>query len=147
MHPRLYEGPRMVKPPIVQIAGMLRARKSGITTDAWTWIAENAGQRLFQPPNVAGWDEERWLDTARLSGRWSAAARSTEEAEVDDENYDEKETAREAVTKALRFWGNPSLTKKTEKELLRFANRVEGVASEDWQRGPTGPCARTPCGS
>ena len=30
MHPAVYEGPRMVKPPIVQIAGMLRARRSGI---------------------------------------------------------------------------------------------------------------------
>ena len=66
MHPALYEGPRMVKPPIVQIAGMLRARSAGIDTDAWTWIADEAGQRLFQPPNVAGWDEQRWLDTARI---------------------------------------------------------------------------------
>ena len=35
----------------------------------------------------------------------------------------------------MRFWGNPSLTKKTEKELLRFATRVEGIATEDWQKG------------
>ncbi len=34
LHPELHTGPRMVKPPIVQIAGMLRGRKSGITTDA-----------------------------------------------------------------------------------------------------------------
>ena len=31
--------------------------------------AENAGQRLFYPPNVAGWDDERWLDTATFRGR------------------------------------------------------------------------------
>ncbi len=37
----------------------------------------DAGQRLFDPPNVSGWDEERWLDTARVSGRWSAAAQAT----------------------------------------------------------------------
>ena len=135
MHPSFYEGPRMVKPPIVQIAGMLRARRSPITTDSWTWIADDAGQRLFRPPNVAGWDEERWLDTARLSGRWSAAARSTQESEVDDENYDKRETAQQALARALRFWGNPALTKKTRKELLRFANRVEGAATEDWQKG------------
>jgi uncharacterized protein (DUF1800 family) len=53
MHPLLYQGPRMIKPPIVQIAGMLRARGTGIDTESWTWISENAGQRLFQPPNVA----------------------------------------------------------------------------------------------
>ena len=135
MHPALYEGPRMVKPPIVQIAGMLRARSAGIDTDAWTWIADEAGQRLFQPPNVAGWDEQRWLDTARISGRWSAAAQNTRAAEIDTDDYDEKETAAEAVGKALRFWGNPKLSAKTRAELQRFAGRVENAAREDWQQG------------
>jgi uncharacterized protein (DUF1800 family) len=135
MHPSLYEGPRMVKPPIVQIAGMLRARRDGIATDAWTWIADEAGQRLFEPPNVAGWDEQRWLDTARISGRWSAAAYNTREQEEDTENYDEEESATEAVQKALRFWGNPSISDGTRSELQRFARRVEAVATDDWQQG------------
>jgi len=135
MHPALYEGPRMVKPPIVQIAGMLRARRSGIDTDSWTWIADEAGQRLFEPPNVAGWDETRWLDTARIGGRWTAAAQSTRRAEVDSDGYDPRETAGEAVRKALRFWGAPALTKQTRRELQRFAKRVEEVATEDWQQG------------
>ena len=26
------------------------------------------GQRLFHPPNVAGWDDDRWLDTSTLRG-------------------------------------------------------------------------------
>jgi uncharacterized protein (DUF1800 family) len=135
VHPAFYEGPRMVKPPIVQIAGMLRARKSGITTDDWSWIAEDAGQRLFRPPNVAGWDETRWLDTARLSGRWEAAAQSTDLAMIpDDDHYDAKETPKEAVTRALRFWGTPTLSSKTHSELLRFANRVEAIAKEEWQQ-------------
>jgi uncharacterized protein (DUF1800 family) len=134
-HPALHEGPRMVKPPIVQIAGMLRARRSGIKTDAWVWIADMAGQQLFVPPNVAGWDEDRWLDTARLGGRWTAAAQITEGAAVDEERYSPKETSHEAVAKALRFWGDPALTKRTHRELLRFANRVQGIAREDWQKG------------
>ena len=135
MHPTLYEGPRMVKPPIVQIAGMLRARRSGIATDSWTWIADEAGQRLFRPPNVAGWDEQRWLDTARISGRWTAAAYNTRDDEEDTDTYDENETASEAVRKALRFWGNPSISPKTRSELQRFASRVESVATADWQQG------------
>jgi uncharacterized protein (DUF1800 family) len=134
MHPAFYEGPRMVKPPIVQIAGMLRARRAGVTTDAWTWISDEAGQRLFQPPNVAGWDETRWLDTARLSGRWTAAAQSTDSARADEEHYDAKETPKEALAKALKFWGTPTISKKTRTELLRFANRVEAIAKEDWQQ-------------
>lgn len=135
MHPALHTGPRMIKPPIVQIAGMLRARRAGITTDSWVWISDEAGQRPLDPPNVAGWDETRWLDTARLSGRWTAAAHITEEDEIDsDAPYDAKETPKEALNRALKYWGKPTLTDKTRKELLRFGNRVEGVATEDWQR-------------
>ena len=50
MSPDLYEGPPMVKPPVVQLAGMLRALGRYIDTDAWTWLCEPAGQVLFWPP-------------------------------------------------------------------------------------------------
>ena len=135
MHPAFHTGPRMIKPPIVQIAGMHRGRKAGVTTDSWVWISETAGQRPLDPPNVAGWDETRWLDTARLGGRWDAAAQTTQEDEIDtDAPYDPKETSKEALNKALRYWGKPTLTDKTRKELLRFGSRVEAVATEDWQQ-------------
>jgi uncharacterized protein (DUF1800 family) len=135
MHPALYEGPRMVKPPIVQIAGLLRARRAAVGTESWVWISEQAGQRPFRPPNVAGWDEERWLDTARISGRWSAAAWNIRDHEVDTDTYDPTETAKEAVHDALRFWGNPVVSARTRGELERFARRVEEVATAEWQQG------------
>jgi len=135
MHPAFHTGPRMIKPPIVQIAGMHRGRKGGIVTDSWVWISEGAGQRPFDPPNVAGWDETRWLDTARLGGRWDAAAQTTREDEIDtDAPYDVKETSREALNRALKYWGKPTLTDKTRKELLRFGSRVEAMAKEEWQQ-------------
>ena len=134
MQPALYEGPRMVKPPIVQIAGMLRARRRGIERESWIWISDDAGQRLFQPPNVAGWNEERWLDTARTSGRWSAAANAVDQDRVDDDGYSATEGPDAAVRKALRFWGDPTITAKTEAELLNFARRVEGAATAEWQQ-------------
>ncbi len=62
----------MVIPPAVYCAGLLRALRRTIETDAWAWICEQAGQRLFQPPNVAGWDYAHWLDTSRWSGRFTA---------------------------------------------------------------------------
>jgi uncharacterized protein (DUF1800 family) len=136
MHPALYQGPRMVKPPIVQIAGMLRARKRGIEDDSWVWISDNAGQRLFDPPNVAGWDEERWLDTAKVAGRWSASGRLVDADRVDDDDYPEDETAREALQKALRYWGHPTISDRTERELLHFARKVESIAVSEWQQGP-----------
>ena len=69
-HPDLYEGQRMVKPPVVHVAGLLRRIGEGINTTAWAWIGQISGQQLFYPPNVAGWDDTRWLDTATFRGRW-----------------------------------------------------------------------------
>ena len=72
-HPALYTGPRMVKPPVVYTAGLLRALGRGVDTQAWSWLSDQSGQRLFRPPNVSGWDDERWLDTATFRGRWEVA--------------------------------------------------------------------------
>jgi uncharacterized protein (DUF1800 family) len=134
MHPDTYEGPSMIKPPIVFIAGMLRARRRGIDTDDWTWVSELAGQRLFYPPNVSGWDETRWLDTSTLRGRWLAAAVAVERDEADSEgSYDPTETAEVAVARALKYWGHPPLTTATRRELERFAKRVENAVAADWE--------------
>ena len=70
--PQLYDGPRMVKPPTVLVAGMLRARRRGITDNLWSWVLSGAGQRVYYPPDVAGWDDKRWLDTNTTLGRWQA---------------------------------------------------------------------------
>ena len=37
--------------------------------------AQQAGQQLFYPPDVGGWDDTRWLDTATFRARWFIAAR------------------------------------------------------------------------
>ena len=62
----------MVKPPIVYLAGILRALGRGIDNEAWVWLSDDMGQMLFWPPNVAGWDDNRWLDTSRMRARWEA---------------------------------------------------------------------------
>ena len=68
--PRSTTGPRMVKSPAVYNAGLLRRLGRGVDTTAYAWLGAMAGQRLFSPPNVAGWDDSRWLDTATWRGRW-----------------------------------------------------------------------------
>ena len=78
MHPLIYTGPRMVKPPIVQIAGMLRAIGRYIDTDAWAWESSLVGQMPFYPPNVAGWDSTRWLNTDTWLGRFNLTAQMIE---------------------------------------------------------------------
>jgi uncharacterized protein (DUF1800 family) len=134
-HPALYEGPAMVKPPIVQIAGMMRARQLFIHDDVWTWVAELAGQRPFDPPNVAGWDETRWLDTSTFRGRWIAATEVVRRDEIDtDKPYDESEDAATAVATALAYWGNPRTGTATQAELQGFAQRVEAAIDARWKR-------------
>jgi uncharacterized protein (DUF1800 family) len=134
-HPALYEGPRMMKPPVVYIAGLLRARGKGIETESWTWISDLAGQRLFDPPNVAGWDETRWLDTSTLRGRWIAAQRVVRNDVLETKDpYETTENPPTAVNRALAFWGNPSITPATRAELEGFATRVEELIDRTWKQ-------------
>lgn len=135
MHPAFYRGPAMVKPPIVYVAGLLRARRKGVRSD-WAWMAELAGQRLFRPPNVAGWNEDRWLDTSTFRGRWIAANEIAGYDAVDEEaDYDEDEGTKTAVKRALRFWGDPLISGATRKGLERYAGSVAASATADWQKG------------
>ncbi len=62
------------------------------------------------------------------------AAESTDAAQADTEHYDAEESANAAVQKALRFWGSPSLSSTTTKELHSFSARVESIATDDWQQ-------------
>jgi uncharacterized protein (DUF1800 family) len=125
----------MVKPPVVYVAGLLRAIGKGIDRDDWTWICDLAGQVLFRPPNVAGWDETRWLDTSTFRGRWIAANQIAGDDAVDtDAKYDEREGPNAAVRRALRFWGEPSISAQTRKALVRYASAVQEGATADWQQ-------------
>ncbi len=125
MHPAFYGGPAMVKPAIIYIAGLLRARGTAVTSD-WFWISELAGQRPFRPPNVAGWDEERWLDTSTFRGRWIAANKIAGIETANPEgSYDAHETPREAVRRALAFWGQPAITARTRKALVDYARAAQ----------------------
>ena len=126
MHPAFYRGPAMVKPPIVYIAGLLRARRRGIESD-WSWMADMAGQRLFRPPNVSGWDDARWLDTSTFRGRWTAANEVAGYDVIDDEaSYSATETPKAAVRKAVRFWGNPPLSRQTIQDPGALRGRGRG---------------------
>jgi uncharacterized protein (DUF1800 family) len=135
LHPDFYDGPRMVKPPTVYVAGMLRARKRGVDTDAWTWIGHLMGQQLFRPPNVAGWDDTRWLDTATFRGRWIAAMTALRPAQLDDKtDYPADESVDAALTSALAFWGNPSISAGTRRGLTSFAERCAQGADRPWKQ-------------
>ena len=125
MHPRLYEGPALVKPPVVFIAGLLRARKRGVDTADWAYYCKRAGMRPFRPPSVAGWDESRWLDTSTYKGRWESVARMLKDDHVAaSPGYDAAESPELAVTRAIRFWADPVISAATRQQLVAYARRV-----------------------
>ena len=138
MHPQLYEGEEMLIPPVVYNAGLLRARGRGIDTGDWVWVGQIAGQKLCAPPNVSGWDDQKWLDTSRLRGRWMLANYVARPYAHDpwDAPYPETETAADAVGRALAFWNNPSLTRETHDRIVQFAQSCMASATHDWQQAP-----------
>ena len=95
-HPALHTGPRMVKPPAVYVAGMLRTQRRAVDRGDWVWLGEGAGQRLFFPPNVAGWDDDRWLDTSTLRARWLTMATLLNGRQIRGTEFDELRRHRDA---------------------------------------------------
>src|SRR5262249_18810739 len=93
MHPDFYEGPAMVKPPVVYIARLMRASGPFIHDEQWIWLSAGAGQQLFYPPNVSAWDDSRWLDTNTFRGRWllTTGVLDDHHVKVWDGSYDASE--------------------------------------------------------
>ena len=133
-HPALYEGPRMVKPPVVYLAGLLRSLKRGVDTDSWTWLLSLAGQQLFYPPNVAGWDDTRWLDTATYRARWIIASYAIRPHVLDSGKAKLPYDANKLLHRAEAFLGEPSLTAHTHAELKHFAKRALSDAHSSWKK-------------
>jgi hypothetical protein len=138
--PDFYESPPMVKPPVVHLATMLRAVGRYVDTSAWVWLCSEAGQQLFWPPNVAGWDDTRWLDTSTMRARWNVVDFVLDGISVNPWDsahpYSTTETAPEALERALAAWGEPELRPEHRAELLSFATRTESLATASWEKGP-----------
>jgi uncharacterized protein (DUF1800 family) len=133
-HPALYTGPRMVKSPAVYLSGMLRGLGRGIDTEAWTWLMSLAGQQLFYPPNVAGWDDTRWLDTATFRARWELAGYALRPKQVKDGDKHVPHKANELVSRAHAVLGRPTVTPQTEHILEHFARRSLADANQKWKK-------------
>ena len=115
----------------------------------WAWISELAGQRLFRPPNVSGWDDARWLDTSTFRGRWIAANEIAGYDAIDDEAaYDAAEAPKAGGAAGRCSSGATRCSATTtRKGLERYAGAVaprrdRRLAAGDLPRC----CARTRCG-
>ena len=118
-HPTFYTGPPMVKPPTVYVAGMLRARQKFAEGELWGLNAAYAGQELYRPPDVGGWDDSRWLDSNTMLARWQTVYQLMV-SQVSNA-ADPDETPEEALAAALKFWDDPPLREQTRAVLLDFA--------------------------
>ena len=124
LHPDLHQGQRMVKPPVVFLAGLYRRLQRTVEREDLIWQSDDAGQRLFYPPDVAGWDDTRWLDTMTVKGRWELVRRAYEGRHITGtaiNSYRVDETPEQALAAARAFWGDPDITPETLAILSAFA--------------------------
>jgi hypothetical protein len=142
-HPDFLDGPELVTPPVVYNAGLLRAIGRPIDTTAWAWLCAGAGQQLFYPPNVSGWDFTRWLDTSTAKARWEIASYVTAKdypnpwPGAGEAKYSETEEPAAALAAALAYWADPALSDESQACIAAFAQScLQGVATAKWQQSP-----------
>ncbi len=142
-HPDFLSGPELVTPPVVYNAGLLRGNGRPIDTTAWAWLGAGAGQQLFYPPNVSGWDFTHWLDTSTAKARWEIANYAMAKTYANpwpaagEAQYSDTEDPATALASALAYWGEPQLSAESQQCIATFANTcLEGVAKAKWQQSP-----------
>lgn len=73
-----------IKSPVELVIGSIRTLKlEKVDYGAIDSIVSDMGQRLFEPPNVAGWEGGRaWVDASSLLLRYNAIAKLVEQADL-----------------------------------------------------------------
>jgi uncharacterized protein (DUF1800 family) len=136
MHPTFHAGHRMVKPPIVQLAGMLRGIGRYIDTDAWAWESGEIGQMPFYPPNVSGWDATQWLNTGTWLARFNLTAQMIgQQRALNPSTAKVKADPKRMTKQAIDFWGGPMISEPTKAALGDYARAAAiDSATETWER-------------
>src|SRR4029077_13288624 len=93
------------------------------------------GQQLFYPPNVAGWNDDRWLDTSTFRARWLIARRALQKhaQNPDHTRPSERPPAdpQKLVDRALGWWGSLRVSPQTRASLLAYAEKTMAAAVAD----------------
>jgi hypothetical protein len=123
---------------------MLRGSGRFIDTDAWAWESNLVGQTPFYPPNVAGWEADRWLNTGMWLARFNLAAQMIPEQRVAKPREGQARHGARApaqadphrlVDEALAFWGRPALSAPTRQALVSYAKAAAiDAATAQWER-------------
>ncbi len=135
-HPALYLGPRLVKPPIVHTAGLLRRIGAGITTTDWAWIGDMSRAAALLPAERRGLGRHalaRHGDLPRPLVRGAADPARPHARPAEGEGAVRR--ARSSSTRALHFWNDPPLSDGTQYALRTFANRaLADAGNASWKQ-------------
>lgn len=137
----LYSGPTLTKPPVVLLAGLLRARGRFFERGDWVAYCQEAGQRLHFPPDVSGWNDSLWLDTNSMPNRWSIAHEVLAGSLTTSANWSTHAIAEppdQAVDAAMRFWNRVTPLSPRSRDVLVAFGAACAVTGAD----PTGAARR-----
>jgi uncharacterized protein (DUF1800 family) len=140
MHPLIFESltePNLVKPPIVYMVGVLRQFGSPLRHGGSSNLSGSMGdmqQRVYQPPNVAGWEGGlSWFNTNTVQGRFAMITRAqylrytnyhsttTATVTVTPAQDVNPETAQAVVDRALASVNRPWVSDATKSALVTWA--------------------------
>jgi len=93
---------------------------------------------LFYPPNVSGWNDDRWLDTSTFHARWDMAERVLKKHAYHPDHTKRGQVPTDPaklVDRAVSFWGI-QISDSTRRALLTYAQKAMGaaIADDDRQR-------------
>ncbi len=124
-HPALFaslEEPDFVKPPVVYVAGAMRAVGAAVTSSAPVDAGDEMGQVPYFPPTVAGWEGGlSWLNTNTALARVAFVGGLLEDLVIDDVPG---EDAAAAYARAYAAVGSPWLAAGTQAAIRDYAQRA-----------------------
>jgi hypothetical protein len=57
-----------------------------------------------------------------------------DQVDTEADYANQKESAAQALDRALRYWSNPRLSSRTRNELVSFGKRTDAAAVADWEK-------------
>jgi uncharacterized protein (DUF1800 family) len=138
-HPAMLDSvrePNMIKPPVVQAIGTMRALRLPITDESLYYALRDMGQLPYFPPTVAGWEGgTAWLNTNTALARFAMANRmlSLSYATLPTKAPEDVpgETPLQAFQRAHAAVGSPWLARGTVSSLRYYANNARAVSVND----------------
>jgi uncharacterized protein (DUF1800 family) len=143
MSPLIFESidePNLVKPPIVQLAGVIRLLDAPLKHNSMQTAMINMQQRIYRPPNVAGWEGGMsWLNTNTVQGRFDLVVKAqflrysnyyggaTSTSNPVDKNYPldvSPETKEALFDRAYKDAGRPWISAATKAAIVNFAGTL-----------------------